>query len=176
MAEGGEAGETAWAALVDAPPTDAWAVAPVSATGGSQLGFLAAWLSPRRPRAEAMRIYRAALDPGGAPASASLLLVPKERRVLFDDPAVQQARRIAIGEDRFPVVTTLSHDASLFAGSLLAGRDEEARMWLRDDPFSVVGEPRLVEVGAGLLATATALPQPVIERFGSAQPWPGSRF
>ena len=47
---------------------------------------------------------------------------------------------------------------------------------LGDDPFARVFPPRVLHVGAGVLGRVPWPAGPVIERYGSAQPWPADRF
>ena len=151
---------SAWLALLPAATGD------LSAVAGEAV--LCAWLdAPRRPHPQARRCDPGVLDADGAPATASLLW--PDRMPLFDDPAVVQARRSAHAGPRPRCVTTLTVDSRHFAGSLWApgphGRVE-------DDPFRLVGRPRVLQVGPGLLAAASALVGPAQERWAGA-PWPG---
>jgi hypothetical protein len=47
---------------------------------------------------------------------------------------------------------------------------------LTDDPFGRVFPARLLWVAEGVLGAALSPVGPVIERYGSANPWPGDRF
>jgi hypothetical protein len=55
------------------------------------------------------------------------------------------------------------------------GEHDEARL-LWDAPFARVFPARLVRVPAGLFGRVPPPAGPVIERYGSAQPWPWDRF
>ena len=162
----------AWLALVAAAPEDADASAPAR-TLGEPACVLAAWLRRARPTREAWRVDRRIVDAAGAPARVSLVLATG--RLPFDDLAIQQARRDLLLGEPFDAVTTLLRDDSHFIGSLLVARGaDEAR--LGDDPFARVFPPRVLHVGAGVLGRVPWPAGPVIERYGSAQPWPADRF
>ena len=75
----------------------------------------------------------------------------------------------------FDAVSTLLTDDSHFEGSILVARGEEAAR-LADDPFARIFPARLLHVGAGVLGRVPWPAGPVIERYGSAQPWPADRF
>ena len=166
-----------WLALVDAAPPSADAAAALRTLDGAPAGWLAAWLQASKPVRAARRADPRIVDPGGAAASISLVLPERDEMPVFDDPAVQGARR-AILADAEPadLVTTLLVDASHFAGSLTARRGPDALSRLRDDPFLRVWKGRLLLAEAGLLGTMAAPPGPVIERHGSDVPWPGGMF
>jgi hypothetical protein len=115
------------------------------------------------------------LDPAAAAAVVSLVLVPDGVRLAFDDPAVQQARRAVLAGPPFHAVTTLLSDASHFEGSLVVARGGGAAR-LADDPFARLFPARVLHVGAGLLGDVPPPAGPVIERYGSDQPWPWDRF
>ena len=99
----------------------------------------------------------------------------RRARLAFDDLAVQQARRELLQGQPYEAVTTLLTDDSHFEGSLLVARGEETAR-LADDPFARVFPPRLLHVGPGVLGRVPWPASPVIERYGSAQPWPADRF
>ncbi|MBI5104464.1 MAG: hypothetical protein HZB46_05665 [Solirubrobacterales bacterium] len=162
--------ERAWLALLDAAPAGADHCAPVA--GG---GVLAAWVRRAKPVRAARRIHPAVLDGGGAPAVVSLVLPPAGAGTPFDDVAVQHARRTLLAGPPFDAVTTLLRDDRHFAGSLLVARGAQVAR-LRDDPFARISPARVLRVGPGLLGAAPWPAGPVIERYGSAQPWPGDRF
>jgi hypothetical protein len=165
----------AWLALVDEPPDGADASARLQTLAGEPAGVLAAWLRHAKPVRRAWRIDARVVDPSGAPARISLVLPPPGVRLAFDDLAVQQARRALLADPPFDAVTTLLTDDSHFEGSLAVARgDDVAR--LADDPFGRVFPPRLLHAGAGLLGRVPWPAGPVIERYGSAQPWPADRF
>jgi hypothetical protein len=75
----------------------------------------------------------------------------------------------------FDAVTTLLSDASHCEGSLTVARGTDVAR-LADDPFARVFPARILVVGAGVVGTVRPPAGPVIERYGSAQPWPSDRF
>ena len=166
----------AWIDLVPERPAGATLAAPASALDGTPAGWLAAWRRRARPTRAARRIHDAVLDPAGAPLTVSLVRAPTGVRLKFDDLAVQQARREVLGGRPWEVVSTLLSDASHFEGSLIAARGPDAGRRLLDDPFARIHPARLLTVGPGLLGRTPPPAGPVIERYGSAQPWPGDRF
>ena len=169
--------ERCWVALVDAAPPGADAAAALRTPDGTPAGWLAAWLQAAKPVRSARRADPRIVDPGGAAAAISLVLPDRGALPIFDDPAVQGARRAVLADaEPADLVTTLLVDASHFAGSLTARRGPDALARLRDDPFLRVGSGRLLLVDPGLLGTVAPPPGPVIERHGSDTPWPGGRF
>ena len=72
-------------------------------------------------------------------------------------------------------VTTLLRDASYFEGAITVARGAQVAR-LRDDPFARVFPARILRVEAGVLGRVAAPAGPVIERYGSADPWPWDRF
>jgi hypothetical protein len=164
-----------WLALVPDRPRDASAAAPASESDGAPAGWLAIWARNAKPLREARRIDARLLDPHGDEASVSLVLPPPGVRLLFDDLAVQQARRDVLAGPPVDAVTTLLSDASHFEGSLTVYRGAD-RARVRDDPFARIFPARILHVGAGVLGRVPAPAGPVIERYGSAQPWPADRF
>jgi hypothetical protein len=158
-----------WLAPLDAAPEDALAAAPAGD------GVLAAWPRGRRPHPGARRMDARLLDPRGAAATVSLVWPPDGLRIAFDDPAVQEARRHLLAARPYDGLTTFLVDASHYAGSLVVARGGDVAR-LVDDPFARVHPARVLEVGAGLLGRAPWPAGPVIERYGSAQPWPADRF
>jgi hypothetical protein len=166
-----------WLALVeDGAPRGADAAAEVSEPDGRRAGWLAAWRRRAKPRRDALRVDARIVDPAGSEAFASLVRAPAGVRVLFDDLAVQHARRELLAGPPPALVTTMLRDASHFEGALTARRGPHAQALLRDDPFARVLPRRLLRVGRGLLGAVAAPAGPVIERYGSAQPWPWDRF
>jgi len=123
----------------------------------------------------ALRADARIVDSMGAPATVSLVLTPPGVRLKFDDLAVQQARRHVLARPPFDAVSTLLRDASHFEGAITVARGGQTAR-LADDPFARLFAPRLLRVGAGLLGTIPPPAGPVIERYGSAQPWPWDRF
>ena len=166
-----------WLALTDDAPASADAATELRHPDGSRAGWLAAWLRASKPVRHARRADPRIVDPAGAAAALSLVLPDRDRFTIFDDPAVQGARRAVLADaEPADVVTTLLVDASHFAGSLTVRRGPNALARLRDDPFLRVDAGRLLLAGAGLLGNVPAPPGPVIERHGSDVPWPGGRF
>lgn len=165
-----------WLALVGEPPGGALAVARVRETDGADAGALACWAPSEAPPARgARRMDARLLDPAGPPAVVSLVLAPDAVRLAFDDPAVQQARRAILAGPPFRAVSTLLSDASHFEGSIVVvGAGEAARA--AGDPFARIFPARVLHVDAGLLGSVAPPAGPVIERYGSAQPWPWDRF
>ena len=164
-----------WLALVAERPEDASAAAPVQERDGTPSGFLAIWARRAKPLPAARRIDARLLDREGAEAWISLVRPPPGVRLLFDDLAVQHARRAVLAALPLDAVTTLLSDASHLEGSLTVARgDDVAR--LAHDPFARIFPARLLRVGAGVVGRLPAPAGPVIERYGSAQPWPQDRF
>jgi hypothetical protein len=164
----------AWVALLDEPAEGADAQAPLTTLEGEPAGWLAAWLRRSKPLREARRADPRLIDPDGPEATISVVWPERERGLLaFDDLAVQEARR-ALLRSAFPpdAVSTLLVDDSHFAGAITVRREPSTD----DDPFARIEPGRVLRVGAGVVG-AFALPVgPVIERHGSAQPWPWERF
>jgi hypothetical protein len=165
----------AWLALVDEGPADADAAASLRTLAGEPAGVLAAWRRRAKPVRHARRADGRIVDPHGASARISLVLPPAGLRLAFDDLAVQQARRDLLQMEPFDAVTTLLTDDSHFQGSLLVARGEEVAR-LADDPFARVFPSRVLHVGAGVLGRVPWPAGPVIERYGSARPWPADRY
>ena len=164
-----------WLDLLDARPDDATAAAAVADADGRPSGWLAAWRRRARPTRAARRVDDRIVDAAGDAAWISLVRPPAGVRLPFDDLAVQQARRELLALEPFDAVTTLLTDDSHFEGSLLVARGERAAR-LGDDPFARVFPRRVLHVGAGVLGRVPWPAGPVIERYGSAQPWPADRF
>jgi hypothetical protein len=165
----------AWFALLDAPSDDASAQAAAFAADGRPAGWLAAWRRRARPSREARRVDDRIIDPAGPEAWISLVAPPPGVRLLFDDMAVQQARRVVLAQPPADAVSTLLRDASHFEGAITVARGAAVAR-LADDPFARVFPARLLRVGAGVLGRVPAPAGPTIERYGSAQPWPWDRF
>jgi hypothetical protein len=165
----------AWLALLDTRPPDADAAARAVEVDGAGAGWLAIWVRRGRPAADARRVDARLLDPAGAPAHVSLVRPPPGVELPFDDLVVQQARRAVLAAPPFDAVTTLLRDASHFEGSLTVARGPDVER-LRDDPFARVFPARILRVEAGVLGVVPAPAGPVIERYGSAEPWPSDRF
>jgi hypothetical protein len=158
-----------WIALVEERPEGATALATCNG------GYMAAWLQSAKPTRGALRADPRIIDPIGEPATVSLVLPPPGVQLLFDDMAVQHARRRVLAQAPFDAVSTLLRDASHFEGAITVARGDDVPR-LRDDPFARIFPARVLEVGAGLLGHMPWPAGPVIERYGSAQPWPAERF
>jgi hypothetical protein len=164
-----------WLALVDEWPEDATAAAWAHQPSGECAGALAVWARRAKPVRHARRMDARLVNPDGAPASVSLVLPPTGVRLLFDDGAVQQARRAVLAGPPYDAVSSLLTDASHFEGSVTVARgDRVAR--LADDPFARIFPARVLDVDAGLFGSVPPPAGPTIERYGSAQPWPWERF
>jgi len=137
---------------------------------------IATWPSGDEPPVPgALRVDPRVVDRDGAPARVSLVLTPPGLRLLFDDLAVQQARRAVLARAPFDAVSTLLRDASHFAGAITVARGaDEAR--LETEPFARLFPARIVRVEAGVLGRVMPPVGPSIERYGSARPWPWDRF
>jgi hypothetical protein len=116
------------------------------------------------------------VDPNGEAALVSLVLPPPGIRLLFDDPAVQEARRRVLAGPAFDAVSTLLRDASHFEGAVTVARDADERRLRWEDPFARIFPARILRVEAGLFGRVPAPAGPTIERYGSSQPWPWDRF
>jgi hypothetical protein len=165
----------AWLALLDTRPPDADAAARALEADDAPAGWLAMWVRRARPVADARRVDARLLDRAGAPAHVSLVRPPPGVELPFDDLAVQQARRAVLAAPPFDAVTTLLRDSSHFEGSLTVARGPDVER-LRDDPFARVFPARILRIDAGVLGVVPAPAGPVIERYGSAEPWPSDRF
>ena len=164
-----------WLALVAAPAGGATAQAEVHYADGAHAGWLAAWRRPAKPVRDARRVDARIVDPGGAPAWISLVLPPHGTRLPFDDLAVQHARRAVLAGPPQDAVSTLMRDASHFEGAITVARGPGVPR-LADDPFARIFPARVLRVGPGVLGAAAGPTGPVIERYGSANPWPWDRF
>jgi len=160
-----------WIALVDDAPSEATAAAPLTDAGGAPAGWLGAWMQRAKPMRQALRADPRIVDPGGAAAWISLVLVPPGFALPFDDLAVQQARRDVLARRPARALSTLLRDSSHFEGAITA-----ADQPIRDDPFARLFPARSLRAGAGLIATAAPPVGPTIERYGSANPWPWDRY
>ena len=165
-----------WLALVDDEPAAAAASAAARDAGGAPAGVLAAWTQRAKPVRHALRMDERLLDPAGAAATVSLVLAPAGVRLAFDDPAVAQARRAILVAAPFDAVSTLLSDASHFEGSVVVARGGLAARIATCDPFARIFPTRVLDVGAGLFGRVAPPAGPVIERYGSARPWPSDRF
>ncbi len=111
----------------------------------------------------------------GAHAHVCALADP-EAALLFDDPAVQQARSDALawwlpllGPD-LVCVSTFALDSSRCAGAVTVARDPR---WFGEDPFARLFPGTIVPTD--LFSEVAPPPGPVIERY-SGVPWPGEGF
>ena len=164
-----------WLALLPAWPATADAAAQASDPAGVPVGFLAAWRDERAAPAGAAKVDPRLVDPAGAAATVSLVLVPAGVRIPFDDPAVAAARRRVLAGPPARALSTLVIGDSRFAGAITAAPEgEEGR--LADDPFGRVWPARILHLGPGLVGRMPAPAGPVIERYGGARPWPWDRF
>ena len=95
-----------WFAKLPEPVDGALACATATDVEGIAVGALAAWPPGRKPVADAVRMDARLLDPAGDPAWISLILLPRQRLPLFDDPAVSGALRavlVGMGGDTVPL-------------------------------------------------------------------------
>lgn len=162
-----------WLARVEERPVEAWAAAELRTRDGAAAGFLAVWSAGRKPTAGAVRADATVVDPTGEAASVSLVLVPRDREPLFDDPAVSGAMRDVLAGPPPDAVSTFVRDSSHFAGAVTVRRDR--REALRDDPFARIARAEVLDVGPGLFGRAPAVPGPVIQRY-AGKPWPAAGF
>ena len=163
-----------WFALRREVPRECRASAPAWTAEDVPVGYLAAWDRNTDQPEGATKIDARAVDPDGDPGWVSLVL-PGERETLpFDDPAVAGALRRVLGLRPSPVFSTLSARDDRWLGSLTGGERLDER--LLADPFGALAQARVLRVGAGFLGLTPALPGPVIQRYGSGNPWPSGRF
>lgn len=167
--------EACWLALTAREPRSATAAARASDVRGAPAGWLAAWLQEDEPVPGALRADPRVVDAAGAAAVVSLVLAPPGVDLKFDDVAVQHARRRVLAEPPFDAVSTLLRDASHLAGAITVARGAQVAR-LADDPFTRVFGARRLDVAAGVLGRVAPPAGPVIERYGSARPWPWDRF
>lgn len=159
-----------WFAVVDeAGASGAFATTTAFDSDGRAAGVLAVWPAESRPKVPAVKIDAGIIDPGGPAAAVSLVLAPPRVRLLFDDGAVQQARRDVLAWRPPRALSTLLRGDSIFAGALTVDP-------AGDDPFARIFPVRRLVVEAGLFGSVPAHPGPDIERHGSGTPWPGGRF
>ncbi len=159
-----------WFAQVqDTQRGGALASAPIRDPDGRAAGFLAVWPATNRPKVPAVKIDARVIDPDGEAADVSLVLAPPRVRILFDDTAVQQARRDVLAGRPPRAISTLLRGDSIFAGAITVDP-------LGDDPFARIFPGRRLRVAAGLFGAVPAPPGPDIERHGSGAPWPYPSF
>lgn len=168
-----EPGSWCWLARVTSRPADGLAAATLS-RDGEGVGWLATWRSGRKPVADAVRADARIVDVAGAAAAVSLVLLPRDRSPLFDDPAVSGALRSVLSGSPPDAVSTLVRDSSHFSGAVTVRREGWAAL-LGDDPFRRLGPAEVLEVGPGLFGVVPPPPGPVIQRYSGA-PWPVAGF
>lgn len=157
----------------EAPAGAIVSVAAEPLDGGDPLR-LAAW--PEHARPAGVRVAKVAagfVSPDGAPAVVSLVLAPRGVRVPFDDQAVIGARRAALTYWPWRALSTLVRGDSEFAGAVSAVSPGTPSPL---DPFARIVPARLLAVPAGFVGEMTPPAGPVLERYGSAKPWPLDRF
>lgn len=164
-----------WLALLRHPAAAALAAAPVTDRRGGTEMVLAAFPADAQPPDGAVKVDARAVDPGGAPAAASLVLAPPGRWWAFDDPAVADATRRVLAATVVPLLSTLTLGDDRFVGAITAVRDGSTRR-LHDDPFGLLFPRRLLDVDGGLLGAMPAPVGPCIQRYGPGNPWPWDRF
>lgn len=147
--------------------------AAVTGPDGEPAGELVAWPAGRKPVATAVRMAAAVVDPEGPEAWVSVVMLPRDRSPLFDDPVVSSALRAVLAGSPPDAVSTLVRDASHFAGSVTVRRGDPHR--LRGDPFGRVGPAHVLRVGSGLFGRVPPPAGPVIQRY-SGKPWPAAGF
>jgi hypothetical protein len=165
-----------WLALVEGQPTGADAAARAFTTDGHLAGTLAGWRRRAKPVREALRVDERLIDPDGTAAWISLVLPPLGVRLPFDDPVVQQARRLVLLHPFPAAVSTLLRDDSHFEGAITVGRSASEKRGLCDDPFARIFPAMLLSVEAGILGAMAPPTGPTIERYGSSNPWPWDTF
>lgn len=161
-----------WLGTTPGPPPHgpvAWAWARPRA-GGPPFA-IAAWRE-RPPRVKVAKVAADVIDPDGPGALVSLAEALPHVSILFDDVAVQQARRDALAAHAVRAVSTLVRGDTLFAGAITAFPFREPFT----DPFARVVPARLLDVGPGLIGRTPHPAGPVIERYGADRPWPVDRF
>ena len=119
------------------------------------------------------KIAREFVDPAGPPATVSLVIVPRGVRVPFDDQSVIGARRASLDYWPWRALSTLVRGDSEFAGAVSAVEPGEP---VPGDPFARVAPVRVLSVPPGFVGGMPMPAGPVLERYGSAKPWPVERF
>ncbi len=159
-----------WFALVDERHlAGALAAAPAHDPDGAAAGHLAVWPESERPKVPAAKIDARIVDHDGDAAMVSLVMAPSRVRLLFDDTAVQQARRDVLTGRPARALSTLLRGDSIFAGAVTVDP-------AGDDPFARIFPARRLAVASGLFGRVPAPPGPDIERHGSGAPWPDPSF
>lgn len=119
------------------------------------------------PRSHRLASLEGSTD-GNSATESRLRRYAAKHYPLFDDPAVLQARRLALAGLWPRAARALTVDPVHFAGSV----------WVRSpdtDPFRLLGRPEVVQVGAGILGDFPRPTGPAIERYAGA-PWPAGGF
>jgi hypothetical protein len=165
-----------WLALVESDFAGADAAALAFTLDGQPAGTLAAWRRRVKPVRGALRVDERLIDADGPAAWISLVLPPSGVRLAFDDPAVQQARRLVLLGPFPAAVSTLLRDDSHFEGAITVARSATEKHRLDEDPFARVFPAALLAVEAGILGSVTPPTGPAIERYGSSNPWPWDQF
>lgn len=164
-----------WFGVLDGEAPEG-AVARTQATpiAGGPAVHLAAW--PESARSQGARVAKVAagfVDPAGAAATVSLVIVPRGVRVPFDDQSVIGARRASLDYWPWRALSTLVRGDSEFAGAVSA---VEAGAPMPADPFARIAPSRVLSVPAGFVGRMPTPAGPVLERYGSSRPWPIDRF
>lgn len=140
---------------------------------GDRVGALAVWPREQRRRREAVRVDRRVIDPRGPAMAVSLVLTPRLKRVIFDDPAVVRAVQRVLERPPAAFVSTLSCDPVHFAGAVPGIEQPWPGSW-DNDPFTSIFPARRLRV-AGMFGRTPPPAGPVHQRYGGA-PWPADRF
>jgi hypothetical protein len=138
--------------------------------------MLAAWRRQAKPVRQALRVDERPIDPDGPAAWISLVLPPSGVRLPFDDPEVQQARRLVLLHPFPAAVSTLLRDDSHFEGAMTVARSPAEQPRLSEDPFARIFPSSLLAIDAGILGAVPRPTGPTIKRSGSGNPWPSDRF
>jgi hypothetical protein len=152
------------------PPLDRTVAEPRD--GGGPV-TLVVWDRGERPSPAAARVDARVVGDGPA-ILLSLTRAPAGLRLIFDDPAVLEARRAVLRGPSPGLVSTLVTGGRFLAGALFGGPEDAGP--LPTDPFARVLPARRLRVPAGFLRPAPGPAGPSIERYGSSRPWPIDRF
>jgi hypothetical protein len=159
-----------WLARTEERPEGALAAARIRFDG-----FLAVFPADAPAPPGERKLDARAIDPDGPAALVSLVLVPDDLTIPFDDPAVSGALRASLAAPWPHVLSTLVVGESRFGGALTAVRDGN-RSRLDADPFARIFPARILELGPGLLGWTPPPTGPVVQRYGGGEPWPWDRF
>lgn len=161
-----------WLVVAAEPtPGSPLAAAPARAHDGSE-HVLSVWPLDTRPRGRVSKVSLAIVDRSGPAGRVSLVRAPQGVRVIFDDPAVAQARRDVLSGPSPRFVSTLVRGDSIFDGAVTGLPDMPYA-----DPFARIFPATTLDVAPGLfVACAPPPPGPVVERYGGGRPWPIDRF